>query len=396
MNGLTLARTSLLFHSPSRPPPPPHPPPAPTSPDLARPAAITASVAGRRTDRRDRRHRAAPAAAGRRPRRSRNRRRPRSVRTRMFESPFRGSDALAAGHLTRGRLRGPAFRRLFEDVYVRADVPVDLALRSQAAHLLVAGRGVLAGYSAAEILGASCGPEDAPAEVALPAGCLLRQPDLLVHRGLLRPDEVTTVGTIGVTTRARTAYDLARFAPSLVEAVVAVDALATPSPCRRGTRALSGTARRLFRPAARSCPPTCCSCATAISGPAAVAVCPRWSRWPTRWPSLRWRRAPGSRWCSTACRRRSPSSRCTTHGTATTWISAIPSTASASSTTAASTSRRNVPGVTSSASTASPRSAGRWSARAPRPCCTSPAWPRSRYGASWTAQRSNSGYRRSR
>jgi hypothetical protein len=103
----------------------------------------------------------------------------------VFERPFRGSAALAAGSLTRGRLRGPGFRRLFEDVYVAADVPVDLALRSHAAHLLVAGRGVLAGYSAAEILGASCGPDDAPAEVALPAGSPLRQPGLRVHRGLL-------------------------------------------------------------------------------------------------------------------------------------------------------------------------------------------------------------------
>jgi hypothetical protein len=160
----------------------------------------------------------------------------------MFEKPFRGSAALAAGVLTRGRLRGPGFRRLFEDVYVRADVPVDLALRSRAAHLLVAGRGVLTGYSAAEILGASCGPEDAPAEVALPAGCLLRQPDLLVHRGLLRPDEVTAVDMIGVTTRARTAYDLARFAPSLVEAVVAVDALAVSDPSGSGGQHLRRTA----------------------------------------------------------------------------------------------------------------------------------------------------------
>jgi hypothetical protein len=150
----------------------------------------------------------------------------------MLEKPFRGSEALAAGLLTRGRLRGPGFRRLFGDVYVAADAPVDLALRSRAAHLLVAGRGVLAGYSAAEIMGASCGPDDAPAEVALPAGCLLRQPDLRVHRGLLPPDEVTTVGGIGVTTRLRTAYDLARRARSLVEAVVAVDALAVAEPSR--------------------------------------------------------------------------------------------------------------------------------------------------------------------
>jgi hypothetical protein len=48
----------------------------------------------------------------------------------LFDSPFRGSDALATGLLTRGRLRGPGFRRLFDDVYVAADVPVDLALGS--------------------------------------------------------------------------------------------------------------------------------------------------------------------------------------------------------------------------------------------------------------------------
>jgi hypothetical protein len=64
----------------------------------------------------------------------------------------------------------------------------------------------------------------------LPAGCLLRQTGLRVHRGLLEPDEVTTVGGISVTTRQRTAYDLARHAPSLVEAVIAVDALATSGP----------------------------------------------------------------------------------------------------------------------------------------------------------------------
>jgi hypothetical protein len=107
------------------------------------------------------------------------------------------------------------------------DASVDLAVRSRAAYLLVDGRGALAGYSAAEILGASCAPEGAPAEVALPGGCRLRQPGLRVHRGLLLPDEVTTVGGIGVTTRLRTAYDLTCRAPTLVEAVVAVDALLT-------------------------------------------------------------------------------------------------------------------------------------------------------------------------
>src|SRR5688500_14399514 len=81
--------------------------------------------------------------------------------------PFRGSAAVAAGLMTPGRLRGPRFQRLFPDVYAPADLEADLALRSAGAAVLVEGRGVLAGYSAAELLGASCSPADAPAEVLL-------------------------------------------------------------------------------------------------------------------------------------------------------------------------------------------------------------------------------------
>jgi very-short-patch-repair endonuclease len=139
-------------------------------------------------------------------------------------APFRGSRAIAAGALTRGQLRGPGFRRLFPDVYVHAEVEVDLAVRSRAAYLLVEGRGVLGGYSAAELLGASCGPADAPAEVVLPGGRGRPRPGLRVHQGALAPDEVTVVDGVRLTTPVRTAYDLARRGP-LVEAVVAVDTL---------------------------------------------------------------------------------------------------------------------------------------------------------------------------
>lgn len=143
----------------------------------------------------------------------------------MHSEPFRGSAAIARGLVTPMELRGPRFRRLFQDVHVRSDVDVNLALRSRAAYLLVEGRGVLGGYSAAELLGASCGPQGAPAEVVVPGGRQRSQPGLRVHRGLLPPDEFTTVGGVMVTTPMRTAYDLGRRAP-LVEAVVAVDALA--------------------------------------------------------------------------------------------------------------------------------------------------------------------------
>jgi hypothetical protein len=61
-------------------------------------------------------------------------------------------------------LRGAGFLRLFPDIYVAAsEEPPDLGVRSRAGYRLVEGRGVLAGYSAAEILGASGAPRKAPA-----------------------------------------------------------------------------------------------------------------------------------------------------------------------------------------------------------------------------------------
>jgi hypothetical protein len=170
----------------------------------------------------------------------------------VLDRPFLGSEAVARGLLTRGHLRGRPFRRLFPDVYVPADAPDDLATRSRAAFLLTRGRGVLGGYSAAELLAARCAPRDAPAEVIVPGGELRTRSGLVVHRDVLAADEVRTVSGVGVTTSLRTAYDLARWCP-LVEAVVAMDALAARDgfapgevlelarryPRARGRRALS-------------------------------------------------------------------------------------------------------------------------------------------------------------
>lgn len=138
--------------------------------------------------------------------------------------PFRGSVAVAAGVLGRGRLRGPRYRRLFPDIYVPAELEVDLALRSWAAYLLVEPDGVVSGYSAAELLGASCGPQDAPVELTYPWS-RRRLPGLIVHRDSLAADEMVVRSGIRMTTPLRTAFDLARWR-SLVEAVAAVDALA--------------------------------------------------------------------------------------------------------------------------------------------------------------------------
>jgi very-short-patch-repair endonuclease len=113
-------------------------------------------------------------------------------------------------------------------VYAVAHLEPNLALRSAAAAVLVEGRGVLAGYSAAELLGASCGPADAPAEVLLlrRGRQSYRCAGLRVHRDLVDPTETTEVGPYGVTTPVRTAFDLVRWVPTLREKVVAVDAIA--------------------------------------------------------------------------------------------------------------------------------------------------------------------------
>jgi hypothetical protein len=139
---------------------------------------------------------------------------------------FRGSHAIAAGLVTRGRLRGPRFRRLLPDVYCRAaGGPPDLLLRSLAAYRLVEGRGVLSGYSAALLLGADCAPRsDTPAEVTVPDD-LRAHPGVVVHRDRLLDSEITSTRGIRCTTPLRTAFDLAR-RPNLDEAVVAVDGLA--------------------------------------------------------------------------------------------------------------------------------------------------------------------------
>lgn len=141
-----------------------------------------------------------------------------------LDAPFRGSAAVRAGLLTRGVLRGPRYRRVFPDVYAPAALEVDLALRARAAGVLVAGRGVVAGYAAAEMLGASSGPADAPVDVIVPGN--YRCAGLRVRRERLDEREARTIGPTPVTTSDRTAYDLARWAPTLTERVAAVDALA--------------------------------------------------------------------------------------------------------------------------------------------------------------------------
>jgi hypothetical protein len=139
---------------------------------------------------------------------------------------FRGSAAVAAGLVTAKVLRGPRFLRVFPDTYVRRGAePPDLWLRSVAAYHYLQGRGVLCGHSAAVLLGADCAPEDTPAEVTLCSGGQRAHPGLRIHRGALAAEAVRPCRGVRVTAPVPTAYDLGG-RPGLVEAVVAIDALA--------------------------------------------------------------------------------------------------------------------------------------------------------------------------
>ncbi|GAA2855023.1 hypothetical protein GCM10010472_10360 [Pseudonocardia halophobica] len=140
--------------------------------------------------------------------------------------PFLGSEATATGSLTRGALRGPRFRRLLPDVYVPADLPVDLAVRARAAAVWAGKGAVVAGWAAAELLGASCGPRDAPVDLIIRGGTTRSPAGVLLRRTRLWSDETTHRAGVEVTTPARTAFDVARWAPDLVEQVAGVDAVA--------------------------------------------------------------------------------------------------------------------------------------------------------------------------
>ncbi|MGB3321613.1 MAG: hypothetical protein WBB05_03290 [Mycolicibacterium fortuitum] len=136
--------------------------------------------------------------------------------------PFIGSEALAAGKLTRHQLRD-RFVAVHKDVYVPRGSRPTAVLRAKAAWLRSRRRGVLAGYSAAALHGARW------IEPALPANILdtNRRParGVVAWADMVDDDEICQIGDIRLTTPARTAVDLACRLPEDT-AVAAVDALA--------------------------------------------------------------------------------------------------------------------------------------------------------------------------
>lgn len=139
-----------------------------------------------------------------------------------MKEPFLGSEALAAGRLTRHALR-TRFVALHHDVYIARDTELTPVIRARACWLRSRGHGVLAGFSAAAIHRAKWIDRRLPATVI--DENRRRADGIVVWAATLADDEICTVEGMRVTTPVRTAVDLARRYP-VDTAVAAVDALA--------------------------------------------------------------------------------------------------------------------------------------------------------------------------
>lgn len=141
---------------------------------------------------------------------------------------FRGTDALARGDLTRQQLRGPGWRRLLRDVYADAQLPVTHGLYVAAARLVMPAQAVIAGRSAGWLYGVEeLASATDPVEVLVAdahrfgpvAGLRIRTTLRLGRADVDDRNGLRTTGPV------RTAMDIARTAPTLIEAVTALDLL---------------------------------------------------------------------------------------------------------------------------------------------------------------------------
>jgi hypothetical protein len=125
--------------------------------------------------------------------------------------------------LTRGELRGPAWRRLFHDVYTDARLPVTHLLQCRGAALVLPPGAVLTGRSAACVAGLPLGEAEDPVQVIIPPGRRFRMRGISVRTGPLPAAQVRP-GALPITVPQRTAWEIARES-NVLEAVVALDVL---------------------------------------------------------------------------------------------------------------------------------------------------------------------------
>lgn len=138
---------------------------------------------------------------------------------------FRGSEAIRAGLLTRGRLRGPEFKRLHHDVYTRAGERDTHQLRCEGAALVLPAAAAITGRSAATIRGAELARADEPVEVIVPFETrVTRGSGIRLRRTGIDDAESRPWGRSGLATPLRMTLDLLVGRP-LPDAVADLDAV---------------------------------------------------------------------------------------------------------------------------------------------------------------------------
>jgi hypothetical protein len=138
-----------------------------------------------------------------------------------LEWPFRGWEAVEAEALTARELRR-FYTAAYPAVHIPRGVELSAAQRAVAAWLYSRRRGVIAGLSAAAMLGAKWIEPGLPAElIHTNRRC---PPMLIVHTDDLAAREIVRVDGIATTTAARTAFDIGRRL-ELADGVARVDAL---------------------------------------------------------------------------------------------------------------------------------------------------------------------------
>ena len=137
--------------------------------------------------------------------------------------PFLGPEVLAAKALPERAMRS-VYEPVYPGVYAPWGITLTAAQRAEAAWLWSRRRAVVAGTSAAALLGAKWVDPTVDAELIHdnrhpPAGIKVRSETLLA-------DEVSNAGGIAVTCPARTAFDIGRRASPQLATVQLLDALA--------------------------------------------------------------------------------------------------------------------------------------------------------------------------
>lgn len=138
---------------------------------------------------------------------------------------FRGSSVVQRGLLTRKQLRSTAWRRLRQDVYADADLPITHRLFTSAVGLVLPDGAGFGGRSAAGLWGVRdlAGAED-PVDVVLPGGIRWNAGDGVRCRRSLPGQHMVQAGRWRCTSAVDTAVDLLRF-EKRDEAVVVLDHL---------------------------------------------------------------------------------------------------------------------------------------------------------------------------